>query len=79
MRGFPRWTYLVLAVCALGLSVFFLVGGLRGEFTTGTIVRVIVFALAGIIWLWEFRKGQREKNETGAKPSSPHSGTETKG
>jgi hypothetical protein len=76
----PTWTYMVLTICALGLAIYFLIGGLGKGFTTGTIVRVVVFALAGIIWLLEFRKGREGKSGEGSKPDdSSNSGSEPKG
>jgi hypothetical protein len=50
--GPPRWLYFILGVGALMASGVFLGIARADGFTTGRIIRIILFGLLGILWVF---------------------------
>ncbi|MBA7591119.1 hypothetical protein ES708_33270 [subsurface metagenome] len=56
----PWWFLFTLGILAVAAACLYLYGGITAGFTTGRIVRIVAYALLGIIMLWMGREYRKE-------------------
>jgi len=58
----PRWMQFVIGVGALIACGIYLGTGAADGFTTGRIVRAVIFAIAGLILVFQYGGGNRRRS-----------------
>ena len=68
----PRWLHFVIGVGALIACGIYLGTGAAEGFTTGRIVRAVIFGIAGLILVLQYGEGRRSRRHE--NDSSPGTG-----